>query len=169
MLETILNNHERATIHKALQTYGNVRQICVACEELGELSSACLKFPRYDDPAVAREKLHDKVLDEIADVFISLQLLLEIFDMKDEDVHSRIAAKVDRIDRWLTESDSMEQTFADRAVIEHPEVKCKGCKHVGNFNNLKPGGRCILCSMGKEEGWEPKEILPSDKAQERCF
>ena len=58
----------KATLEKARQTYGNKNQIMVCMEELNELSCVLAKFPRYEDEQKATQDLHDKALDEVADV-----------------------------------------------------------------------------------------------------
>ena len=65
----------RDLLKKARDTYGDTTQILVSVEELCELACVCAKFPRYENPDLARSKLHDRIVDEIADsVAISNQL-----------------------------------------------------------------------------------------------
>ena len=143
-------------------TYGNTTQILVSNEELCELAAVCAKFPRFSNPRDAQEELHDKAIDEIADVMIILDHVINIFGVSEDEVRARITGKVDRIQRWLAESDDQEQTLKDRTVNEQPKetpvgkspcdrvVPCRGCKHVGNFQNLKGDGRCRACEAN---GW----------------
>lgn len=160
------------------KTYGNTTQILVSNEELCELAAVCAKFPRYKDPDKARAELHSAAIDEVADVMIILDHVINIFRLKDEDIRKRIDGKLDRIVRWLAESSDQEQTTVDREVREgvNPQPKkkpakkpqeqpregsvhsrCAGCAHVGEFQQLKIGGRCMVCASNGWGLWEPKE------------
>lgn len=160
------------------KTYGNTTQILVSNEELCELAAVCAKFPRYKDPKKARAELHSAAIDEVADVMIILDHVINIFQLKDEEIRKRIDGKLDRIVRWLTESSDQEQTTVDREVREgvNPQSKkkpaekpqeqlrersvhlnCVGCAHVGEFQQLMIGGRCNICAQNNWSLWEPKE------------
>lgn len=160
------------------KTYGNTTQILVSNEELCELAAVCAKFPRYKDPDKARAELHSAAVDEVADVMIILDHVINIFRLKDEDIRKRIDGKLDRIVRWLAKSSDQEQTTVDREVREgvNPQPKkksaektqeqlregsvqvhCVGCAHVGEFQQLKIGGRCSVCAQNNWSLWEPKE------------
>ena len=160
------------------KTYGNTTQILVSNEELCELAAVCAKFPRYKDPKKARAELHSAAIDEVADVMIILDHVINIFQLKDEEIRKRIGGKLDRIVRWLAESSDQEQTTVDREVREgvNPQPKkkptekpqeqpvgdvtkvhCVGCAHVGEFQQLKIGGRCMVCASNGWGLWEPKE------------
>ena len=160
------------------KTYGNTTQILVSNEELCELAAVCAKFPRYKDPEKARAELHSAAIDEVADVMIILDHVINIFQLKDEEIRKRIGGKLDRIVRWLAESSDQEQTTVDREVREgvNPQPKkkpaekpqeqprggsvqmnCVGCAHVGEFQQLMIGGRCNICVQNNWSLWEPKE------------
>lgn len=143
----------RQILKKARDTYGDTAQILVSTEELCELAAVCAKYPRYTDPEKARSELCSAAIDEVADVIIVLDHVINIFGLSDWDIQNRIKGKIGRIQRWLSESDSQEQTTVDRAV-EEKNSPCSGCKHVGNFQNLKPGHRCVVCSS---KGFSLKE------------
>lgn len=106
----------RETLKKARDTYGDTTQILVSVEELNELSCVCAKFPRFEDPDTAREKLYSKAVDEVADVLIILDHVINIFGLTPVDLGERINAKVARMDRWLNASTSQSQTMVDREV-----------------------------------------------------
>lgn len=129
------------------ETYGNTTQILVSNEELCELAAVCAKFPRYTDPNKARTELHSAAIDEVADVLIILDHIINIFQLDEEEIHSRIEGKIDRIHRWLSKSNSQEQTTVDRAVIEGESLKppCHRCIGFGNPQNFAPGNRCSTC------------------------
>ena len=106
----------REVLKKVRDTYGNTAQILVSVEELNELSCVCAKFPRYEDPDRARKELHNKAVDEVADVLIVLDHIINIFDLTPADIGNRIEAKVARMKRWLNVSTSQSQTMVDRKV-----------------------------------------------------
>ena len=157
------------------KTYGSTTQILVSNEELCELAAVCAKFPRYKDPEKARVELHSAAIDEVADVMIILDHVINIFQLKDEEIRKRVDGKLDRIVRWLSESSDQEQTTVDREVREgvNPQLgekpaekakeqpregsRCSGCAHVGEFQQLKMGGRCTICAQSNWSLWESKE------------
>ena len=133
----------KKTLQAARDTYGNSAQILVSNEELCELAAVCAKFPRYDSAEKARAELHDKAIDEVADVMIVLDHVVNIFGLRNTEILSRIDSKIERLSRWLKASDSMEQTTVDREVKSKPP--CGNCVNYGDFNNAKPGGICTHC------------------------
>ena len=163
------------------KTYGSTTQILVSNEELCELAAVCAKFPRYKDPEKARAELHSAAIDEVADVMIILDHVINIFRLQDEEIRKRISGKLDRIVRWLSESSDQEQTTVDREVREgvNPQPsdkpaekpkeqpregsRCSGCAHVGEFQQLKMGGRCTICAQSNWSLWEPKESVDSGR------
>ena len=109
----------KATLQNARETYGNKNQIMVCMEELCELACVLAKYPRYNSETKATEELHDKALDEMADVIIVLDHVQNIFGFTDEEVSDRIIKKVERVQRWLTHSASMQETVDDRKIQEN--------------------------------------------------
>lgn len=118
-------------LRKARETYGNKNQILVCIEELNELACVLAKYPRYENEEEATQKLKDSVLDEVADVLIILDHIQNILGLKDEEIGTRIELKVERLERWLRKSDSMQQTLEDRKVGAAEEgedlISCKTC------------------------------------------
>lgn len=106
----------REVLQKARDTYGDTTQILVSVEELCELACVCAKFPRFEDADVARAKLHDKAIDEVADALVILDHVISIFDLTPVEIGSRVDAKVARMERWLDTSTSQSQTMIDREV-----------------------------------------------------
>lgn len=156
-----LTQKQKKVLAKARETYGDSAQILVANEELCELAAVCAKFPRYSDREDAKQKLHDKAVDEVADVFVILEHVVNIFGLTEKELTDRVTAKIDRLSRWLESSDSMQRTTEDRYVkpkiFVNPKEytveqtsRCTGCENVGNFNNLKPGGKCYQCALGTD-------------------
>lgn len=111
-----VNPKHREILKRARDAYGDTAQILVSVEELNELSCVCAKFPRYEDPDIARRELHSKAVDEVADVLIVLDHIINIFDLTPVDIGERVNAKVARMDRWLSKSQSQSQTMIDRDV-----------------------------------------------------
>ena len=151
-----LTDEQGAVLSQARDVYGNVNQLLVAAEELSELIAVCAKFPRYDDPEKARTELRQKAIDEVADVIVVLDHVINIFQLQDEEILSRIAGKIDRLSRWLGTSNSMEQTTVDRVVHEGAKVPCGGCTGYKNFQAMKPGGQCFNCMKNPYQGFVPK-------------
>ena len=112
----------RDILKKARDTYGDTTQILVSVEELNELSCVCAKFPRYEDSDRARKELHNKAVDEVADVLIILDHIINIFDLTPVDIGERVEAKIERMERWLNASKSQSQTMVDRKVELHHQT-----------------------------------------------
>lgn len=137
----------KKVLQKIRDAYGNTTQVLVSNEELCELAAVCAKFPRYEDPAKAREMLHTRAVDEVADTMIVLDHIINIFELDRAEVLARIDGKIDRISRWLNTSNSQEQTTVDRTVAERAlvEVPCGKCRYFGDFRNMAEGAPCNLC------------------------
>lgn len=169
-----ISPEDREVLARVRKIYGTTAQLLVTIEELDELSKVCCKFPRYENPETAREKLHDKAVDEVSDVIVVLDHIFDIFDLDWEEVVNHIPTKVERVKRWLSKSNSMEQTTIDRdlhpvksecsgCVFESTKGKsghcktckdqsgykaplpCKTCSKMGDVNNLSMGGPCYTC------------------------
>lgn len=109
-------NNIAITLAKARETYGSTTQILVAIEELNELACVLAKFPRYDSEYEAQLDLHQKAIDEVADVEIILHHVKAIFNLNQEEIDVRKVAKIERLQRWLDNSTSMQRTVEDRTV-----------------------------------------------------
>ena len=136
-------------LETARKVYGNKNQILVCIEELNELACVLAKFPRYEDEDEAREKLTEKVIDEVADVMIILDHVQKIFDIPDEAISDRIMKKIERLERWLKNSTSMQRTLEDRVVgvvdcntcqnWQNPDYSmCKTCMSTEGTEGIKP-------------------------------
>ena len=112
----VLNDQIKEVLKKARETYGNKNQIMVCMEELCELACVLAKYPRYNDETKATTELHNKVLDELADVMIILDHVQHVMGFSDEEVSDRIKSKVERVKRWLEHSTSMQETIDDRKI-----------------------------------------------------
>lgn len=120
-------------------TYGNKNQVLVCIEELNELACVLSKFNRYDDEGQARKELHDKALDELADVYIVLEHVKSILGIPNEEIMSRAKLKIERLKRWLSKSKSMQETIDDREVEN--ECDCNDCLNKDKGDNTT----CKLC------------------------
>lgn len=138
----MLIEEQLKVLEKAREVYGDNAQILVAIEELLELACVLAKFPRYDDKNEARAGLKDKAVDEIADVVIILDHVQKIFDVDDRLIAERIQKKVSRLDRWLSHSNSMQETIDDRSV----EESCDKCQNRSFFGICSP----CLAAQGTE-------------------
>lgn len=125
-----LSHAHEYLLKRARMTYGDFNQIMVSNEELCELAAVCAKYPRFSDPEEARKELHLKALDEVADVIIVLDHIINIFGLQQEEIDSRITAKIDRLERWLSTNNSMDTTTKDRYVEGDSPVEDKNwdCK-----------------------------------------
>lgn len=118
-----LDEHVKQVLEKSREVYGAKNQILVSIEELNELACILAKYPRYNDENEGITDLYQRVLDEVADVTIILDHVRNIFRFNDYEIDDRIRAKIARLSRWLSHSDSMQETIDDRKV----ESLCKGC------------------------------------------
>lgn len=116
-----LTQRELVTLAEARHTYGYGRQISVCCEELCELASVLNKYIRYDTDEKAVTELYGKVLEEISDVYVVLNHVRSIFHLADWEIESVMDSKLERMERWLKDSQSMEQTTVDRSVYNTSE------------------------------------------------
>ena len=143
-MNSVLYPQEKDILKTARETYGKKNQILVCMEELNELACVLAKYPRYEDEDKATHELHDKILDEYADVLIIMDHVKNIADLSDTEIRNRVSAKIDRLNRWLNHSDSMQETVDDRKVVETPEP-CKSClrRSTEDFQNEEYCGMCL--------------------------
>lgn len=128
MNKVTLDNDISKILQKARNNYGHKNQILVCMEELNELACVLAKYPRYDSEIKATAELHDKVLDELADVIIILDHVQNIFTLTDYEVSTRINQKIERLSRWIEHSSSMQETVDDRTIAASKDV-CKECNY----------------------------------------
>lgn len=128
-------------LKRAVDTYGNQRQVCVAAEELCELSAVLMKYARYNTHAEAVAGMYDKVTDEVADVVVILHQLYTIFNLDNGLVFARAQGKVKRLEGWLEKSNSLQQSTTDREVPDLSKYapRCENC----DWN--KDTEMCVSC------------------------
>ena len=88
----------------------------VVGEELSELSILCDKYQRFDSDERAIQALRAHTLEETADVLIVLDHIIKIFQITEEDLKPWVDVKIDRLKRWMNESNSLEQSTIDRSL-----------------------------------------------------
>ena len=67
--------------------YGKERQSMIHCEELAELIQAISKMRRTtDDPTVDPGEAYSNLVEEVADVCISIAQLQEMYGISDRDI-----------------------------------------------------------------------------------
>lgn len=79
------------TYERAIDYFGEERQIIQTCEECSELIQAISKANRYG------EKYTDNVAEEIADVLIMIEQIKLIFDITDADIERYKQMKLNRL------------------------------------------------------------------------
>lgn len=99
---------------KARETYGDKNQIIVSVEELCELACKLAKIARFkgDIP----DSLKAEILDEIADVVIVFDHIVALSGVTTEAIVHRIDQKMERLERWLQNSNDFSHTTEDREV-----------------------------------------------------
>ena len=67
--------------------YGSEKQSMIHCEELAELIQAISKMRRAsDDPTVDSGEAYSNLVEEVADVCISIEQLQEIYGISDREI-----------------------------------------------------------------------------------
>lgn len=105
-------------LQRARDTYGYANQITVSIEELCELATVLAKYPRYASHEQANADLHEKVVDELADVTVVCNHIQTIFGITDSELMEHINRKLERLTRWLDNgpTSTLEDTLQDREV-----------------------------------------------------
>lgn len=159
MAELMTFEEMNAVLAKARQVYGNKNQIMVCIEELNELACVLAKYPRYADEQVATKELHDKALDEIADVYTVLMHVKAIMGVTEDELLHRRTLKVGRVKKWLSHSNSMQETVDDRE-LESSELEgvCGDCINV-TPDERTYDSTCVHCLKAQAtEGIAPFKV-----------
>jgi NTP pyrophosphatase (non-canonical NTP hydrolase) len=85
---------EKRIIEQTIDLYGTDLQCFVACEELAELIQAISKALRTDN-----DDNKDNLIEEMADVYIILEQLQELYTISDELINEKITEKLERQDK----------------------------------------------------------------------
>lgn len=113
-MTTPMTDEQKAVLTKAIATYGELRQVVVAMEELCELTSALAKFIRYNNVDEAVFAIRPKIVEEYADVMVMMESMRQIFFLDAEDVAACVESKIQRLSRWLDKSDNLKISTEDR-------------------------------------------------------
>ena len=150
-------------LRKAREVYGNSNQILVCMEELNELCCVLAKYPRYEYESEAVIELHQKVLDEVADVYTILEHVKAIFGLSEQEVMQRRMMKVSRVKRWLSHSGNMQETVDDREL----DNVCGDCVNV-TADEKTYNDTCVHCLKAQAtEGIAPfKQCNKQDNPKE---
>lgn len=103
-------------LRRAQEQFGKAHQLTVTTEELCELAMVLCKYPRYPNHEMASDALRSKIIEELADVVICLEHIYMIFDIQPNEIDPAIAAKLDRLERWLDSGKGFHVTTQDREV-----------------------------------------------------
>lgn len=98
-----LDENQKEIIAQTVERYGN-KQLMQAVEEMAELMQAISKYTRtdpssYNDVTDLREKITENknnIVEEMADVYIMLEQLQCMLDIKNEDIQAFIEMKLNR-------------------------------------------------------------------------
>ena len=97
-----LDSIKNEQIKMILEHYGEEPQRMKACEELAELQVEIFHNSSVD--VVDSNDAYDKVLSEIADVYIMLEQLVKIYNIRKSDIDKSMTLKLRRTeDRVLSE------------------------------------------------------------------
>lgn len=138
-----ITDDHRKVLERARSTYGYTKQLSVCSEELNELAIVCNKHCRYDTSDGATKALHDAALTEVADVLVILDHVVNIFDIKEDELANKIAEKVARLNRWLNKTDSLEQSTKDRELTAFDVYRsCDTCSYRAVPRQVGPCKEC---------------------------
>lgn len=116
----MIDKSVEAVLEQARRTYGDTAQILVCIEELNELACVLAKYPRYDNACTAITELHQKTVDELADVTICTSHIKAILQISDEELTHRIKQKSARLKKWLDTGGTSTQITVDERNV--PEI-----------------------------------------------
>ena len=89
-----LDSIKHAQINAILEHYGEELQRIKACEELAELQVEIFHNSSVD--VMDSNDNYDKVVSEIADVYIMLEQLVKIYAIQKKDIDNRMTQKLRR-------------------------------------------------------------------------
>ena len=116
MNDKLFTLQDKRILEKARTTYGPHKQIGVAAEECTELAKELIKAFRYDNFDDAVKNTKNNVTDEVADMFIVMDHILTLYGITRDDLIPYIDNKLERLNYWLNQSNSIEFTTKCREV-----------------------------------------------------
>lgn len=141
--ECLFTRKDLQTLQRARETYGAHKQIGVAAEECTELAKELIKAFRYDSFDDVVKNTKENVVDEVADVLIVLDHVIKLFNITTQDLQPHVTKKLQRLEYWLDNSDSIEFTTKCREIIEEDgeQIQFEGLEKfsVDNLVNTKKG------------------------------
>lgn len=141
--ECLFTRRGLQTLQRARETYGPHKQIGVAAEECTELAKELIKAFRYDSFDDVVKNTKENVVDEVADVLIVLDHVLKLYNITTQDLQPHVTKKLQRLEYWLDNSDSIEFTTKCREIVEEDEeqIQFEGLEKfsVDNLVNTKKG------------------------------
>ena len=141
--ECLFTRRGLQTLQRARETYGPHKQIGVAAEECTELAKELIKAFRYDSFDDVVKNTKENVVDEVADVLIVLDHVLKLYNITSQDLQPHVTKKLQRLEYWLDNSDSIEFTTKCREIVEEDEeqIQFEGLEKfsVDNLVNTKKG------------------------------
>lgn len=149
--------HNKEILQKARDTYGAHKQIGVAAEECTELAKELIKAFRYDNFEDAVSHTRDCVIDEVADVLIVLDHVIALYNIKVSDIKPQILRKIERLEYWLQQSDSIEFTTKVRSVERPAQKPYDVCDYCDYKTELKEAfsekicNNCMVTSMRQND------------------
>ena len=120
--DVLFSIKDKEILEQARKTYGAHKQVGVAAEECTELAKELIKAFRYDDFRDAVWYTKNNVVDEVADVLIVLDHVMNLYGIKERDLIPHIHRKIERLNYWLDNSDSIEFTTQHRTIKEREDV-----------------------------------------------
>lgn len=87
-----MTKKQNAILEKSLKTYWIEKTLLVCIEELSELIQAVTKMERYPD----EKERYENIIEEIADVVVSIQYLKKIYCITDNQINIQIGKKIRR-------------------------------------------------------------------------
>lgn len=136
-----MNNEQLRILDLARKTYGPKAQIAVSAEECCELAKELLKYLRYETHETAVNNTRNNVISELADVIIISDHIINIFNVKQQELDSEIEVKIERLQRWMKNSNKFEYTTEDREL----KTTCEGCFWDDHWDDPKRSEMCRKC------------------------
>ena len=136
-----MDKEQLKILELARQTYGPKAQIAVSAEECCELAKELLKYLRYETHETAVKNTRNNVISELADVIIISDHITNIFNITQQELNLEIEVKIERLQRWIKNSNSFEHTTEDREL----KTTCEGCFWNDHWDDPKRPEICRKC------------------------
>lgn len=94
-----ITKRQNLTLFRAVDTFGHAAQKDIAIEEMSELIKEICKEKRHG----LQPWTNTAIADEIADVFIMLNQLRDLYGIREEQMQAKIDFKIDRLQKRIEE------------------------------------------------------------------